>query len=93
MASNCSELESAIQMLVETFDKYAGKDLLGRRRSAISKSNFRKMLSCELHHMLTATENKKAANTLIAKLDQDSDGKISFDEYWNLIGEIIVKFL
>ncbi|KAJ6656947.1 hypothetical protein lerEdw1_002948 [Lerista edwardsae] len=93
MAAKPGELESALQTLVEMFDKYAGKDLVGRRRRAIGRSNFRKLLSCELHHMLTASENRQAADKLIGQLDENSDGKISFEEYWNLIGLIVNPLL
>lgn len=55
MAASPRELESALQTLVETFYKYAGKDLMGRQRRAIGRNNFRKLLSCELHHMLTVS--------------------------------------
>ncbi|XP_053133939.1 protein S100-A16-like [Hemicordylus capensis] len=89
MAGNLSELEPAIQVLVDTYDQYAGKDLWGKRRSAIRKKDFQKLLRQELNHMLTDTENKEAAARLTRDLDKDSDGKISFEEYWNLLGEIV----
>uniref|UniRef100_A0A8D0N5I5 S100 calcium binding protein A16 n=1 Tax=Sus scrofa TaxID=9823 RepID=A0A8D0N5I5_PIG len=49
---------------------------------------FRKMLQKELNHMLTDTGNRKAADKLIQNLDANHDGRISFDEYWTLIGGI-----
>ncbi|XP_074118222.1 protein S100-A16 [Sminthopsis crassicaudata] len=87
MAEDCyTELEQAIQVLVANFYKYVPKHSLIRNK--ISKSSFRKMLQKELNHMLTDTGNRKAADKLIQNLDANHDGRISFDEYWTLIGGI-----
>uniref|UniRef100_A0A8C5Q1F5 S100 calcium binding protein A16 n=1 Tax=Leptobrachium leishanense TaxID=445787 RepID=A0A8C5Q1F5_9ANUR len=88
MASGCSELESAIEVLVRNFYVYAkrkGKD------DKMNKKEFLKMVTQEMQHVLTNTQNKEAANKLIHSLDADGDEKISFDEYWTLIGEIAKK--
>lgn len=37
---------------------------------------------------LQDTGNRKAADKLIQNLDANHDGRISFDEYWTLIGGI-----
>ncbi|XP_068107560.1 protein S100-A16 [Hyperolius riggenbachi] len=88
MASSCSEMESAIEILVRNFYTYAEKK---GKHDKMNKKEFRKMVSQELQHVLTNTQNKEAANKLIQSLDTDEDGKISFDEYWTLIGEIARK--
>uniref|UniRef100_A0A8C9AN36 Protein S100 n=1 Tax=Prolemur simus TaxID=1328070 RepID=A0A8C9AN36_PROSS len=86
--SDCgyTELEKAVVVLVENFYKYVSKHSLVKNK--ISKSSFRKMLQKELNHMLTDTGNRKAADKLIQNLDANHDGRISFDEYWTLIGGI-----
>ncbi|XP_038624749.1 protein S100-A16 [Tachyglossus aculeatus] len=86
MAEGYTELEKAIEVLVRNFYKYVSKHSLIRNK--ISKSSFRKMLQKELNHMLTDTGNRKAADKLIRNLDANHDGRISFDEYWTLIGGI-----
>ncbi|XP_006861526.1 PREDICTED: protein S100-A16 [Chrysochloris asiatica] len=86
MADCYTELEKAIMVLVENFNKYMTSFGLGKNK--ISKSSFRKMLQKELNHMLTDTGNRKAADKLIQNLDANHDGRISFDEYWTLIGGI-----
>ncbi|KAM6435655.1 protein S100-A16 isoform 1-T1 [Liasis olivaceus] len=88
VAGDSSELEWAIQTLVKNYDKYAGKGCCCRKRRGIRKCDFRKMLKRELNHMLTDTKNKQAADKLIGDLDENQDGEINFDEYWNLIGGI-----
>uniref|UniRef100_A0A2K6Q940 Protein S100-A16 n=1 Tax=Rhinopithecus roxellana TaxID=61622 RepID=A0A2K6Q940_RHIRO len=85
--SDCyTELEKAVIVLVENFYKYVSKYSLVKNK--ISKSSFREMLQKELNHMLSDTGNRKAADKLIQNLDANHDGRISFDEYWTLIGGI-----
>lgn len=123
--ADCTELEWAIQVLVNNFDKYSSRCCC-RKPRRISKKDFRRMLSCELNHMLTVrlgsagtrggqllphiwgpphlappfpqhqhlrslpqdTGNRRAADKLICDLDENKDGRISFEEYWTLIGGI-----
>lgn len=47
-----------------------------------------KTQACLLSSHLQDTKNKQAADKLICELDENHDGRISFDEYWNLIGGI-----
>ncbi|XP_063802789.1 protein S100-A16-like isoform X2 [Pseudophryne corroboree] len=85
MASGCSELESAIEVLVHNFYVYAKKK---GKHDIMNKNEFHKMVTQELQHVLTNTHVKDAVDELIKKLDADEDRKISFDEYWTLIGKI-----
>ncbi|XP_052575258.1 protein S100-A16-like [Peromyscus californicus insignis] len=82
MADCSTELEKAV-VLVENFYKYVSKHSLVKNK--ISKSGFRKMLQKELNHTLMDTGNRKAADKLIQNLDAN---RISFDEYWTIIGSI-----
>ncbi|XP_030066865.1 protein S100-A16 [Microcaecilia unicolor] len=88
MASSCSELEKSIEVLVRNFYKYAEKK---GEKDKMTKKEFRKMVGSELNHILTNTQSKEGVDKLIKSLDADEDGKISFDEYWTLIGEIAKK--
>ncbi|XP_054995680.1 protein S100-A16-like [Sorex araneus] len=88
MADSCTELEQMMLLLVEKFYKYVPKG-----KEEIRKSDFREMLQKELNHMLTATGSKEAANKLIQDLDTDHNGRISFDEYWTLIGSIVFPLI
>lgn len=155
----CTDLEWAVQVLVNNFDKYSSRCCCCKNPRRISKKDFRKMLSRELNHMLTVrrgvlgsgpgsgsgagsvsgsgpgssssfgsgsasisgfgfwfclcvspsgsgsgsgsgpvppqpspapqdTGNRRAADKLICDLDENKDGRISFQEYWTLIGGI-----
>ncbi|KAL8184590.1 UNVERIFIED_CONTAM: hypothetical protein K2H54_021344 [Gekko kuhli] len=92
MAAQLSELEGAIETLVKNYDKYASKGFC-RRKRGINKGSFQKMLSQELHHMLTDTENKQAVDQMRQSCDKNQDGLIGFEEYWNLMGRIANSLL
>ncbi|NXW91525.1 S10AG protein, partial [Alopecoenas beccarii] len=83
-----TELEWAVQVLVNNFEKYSSHRCCCKKPRRITKKEFRKMLSHELNHMLTDTGNRRAADKLICDLDENKDGRISFEEYWTLIGGI-----
>ncbi|XP_018431107.1 PREDICTED: protein S100-A16-like [Nanorana parkeri] len=85
MATTSTNLESAIETVVRNFYTYAHKK---GKEYKMNKADFHKMVEQELQHVLTNTENKEALKKLSKKFDADNDGKISFDEYWKLIGEI-----
>lgn len=51
----CTELEWAVQVLVNNFDKYSSRCCCCKNPRRISKKDFRKMLSRELNHMLTVS--------------------------------------
>ncbi|XP_063295476.1 protein S100-A16-like [Pelobates fuscus] len=86
MASDSSKLEDAIELLVRNFYKHAGGN------DKMNREEFRKIITQDLHHILTYTEDKEAVDKLIKSVDKDKDKKISFDEYWTLIG-MIAKML
>ncbi|XP_060116774.1 protein S100-A16-like [Heteronotia binoei] len=92
MAAELSELEKAIETLVKTYDKYATRGFF-RRKRGISKGSFQKMLSEELHHMLTDTENSQAVDQMRQSCDKNQDGQIGFEEYWTLMGRIANSLL
>lgn len=51
----CTDLEWAVQVLVNNFDKYSSRCCCCKNPRRISKKDFRKMLSRELNHMLTVS--------------------------------------
>ncbi|KAM3824812.1 protein S100-A16-like [Vipera latastei] len=80
------ELEQAIRFVAENYNKYWEEG--SKKACGIDYSNFQKMLKFGLNHMLTNTQEEELANNLIKQLDENGDGGINFDEYWNLIGEV-----
>lgn len=53
----CTDLEWAVQVLVNNFDKYSSRCCCCKNPRRISKKDFRKMLSRELNHMLTVSSS------------------------------------
>ncbi|KAM9724160.1 protein S100-A16 [Menidia menidia] len=73
-------MESAIQTLVTTFlSSSKGKENLD------SKS-FKKMVQKQLGGMMEDTNSSSAIKEMQQGLDENSDGKVSFQEYLTLIG-------
>ncbi|KAJ1081027.1 hypothetical protein NDU88_001214 [Pleurodeles waltl] len=85
MASNCSDVERSIKVLVKNFYTYAGKN------DKMNRSEFHKMVGKDLSHILTNPHSKQGVDDLIKKLDANDDGKISFEEYWTIVSEIANK--
>ncbi|KAM4013067.1 protein S100-A9-like [Anomaloglossus baeobatrachus] len=88
MASGYSELESAIETLIHKYYDYAKK---GRKHDKMNKKEFKEILTQELSNVLTHTWIKESVEETFQALDKDKDGKMSFDEYWTLIEEIVLK--
>ncbi|XP_073493475.1 protein S100-A16-like [Phyllobates terribilis] len=88
MASGYSELESAIETLVHKYYDYAKKK---GKHDKMNKEEFKEIVQQELSNIMTFTSNKELINKHFQSLDVDKDGKIGFDEYWTLIGEIALK--
>ncbi|XP_070806992.1 protein S100-A16-like [Pituophis catenifer annectens] len=84
-----SKLESAIETMVNYYNKYSGKKYFVCGKEGIKKSEFKKMLQKELIHMLTDTAKEEAVEKKFQEMDQDGDSLIDFDEYWALIGKIV----
>ncbi|XP_035486844.1 protein S100-A1 [Scophthalmus maximus] len=73
-------MESAIKTLVTTFlSSSKGKENLD------SKS-FQKLISSQFGSMMEETNDSSAIKEMQRGLDENSDGKVSFQEYLTLIG-------
>uniref|UniRef100_A0A493TG83 EF-hand domain-containing protein n=1 Tax=Anas platyrhynchos platyrhynchos TaxID=8840 RepID=A0A493TG83_ANAPP len=92
--ADCTELEWAIQVLVNNFDNAGtrGGQLLlhiwGPPHLAPPFPQHQ-----HLRSLPQDTGNRRAADKLICDLDENKDGRISFEEYWTLIGEGILEDL
>lgn len=62
--AQCTDLEWAVQVLVNNFDKYSSRCCCCKNPRRISKKDFRKMLSRELNHMLTVSPGGFGAGAL-----------------------------
>ncbi|CAM5098584.1 unnamed protein product [Natator depressus] len=85
MEGEGSELERGLHAIVGSFYRYAEGS---EGAKELDQAAFQTLLSNELSHQLTSSEDQQAALDLFEKVDANNDQKISFDEYWDLIVEI-----
>ncbi|CAL8298089.1 unnamed protein product [Lota lota] len=73
-------MEAAIQTVVKVFLKSAkGSDSMGGK-------DFDNLVKKQLGNVLTDTDSKVALKEMRNGLDENQDGKVSFEEYMTLIG-------
>ncbi|XP_071385338.1 protein S100-A16 [Centroberyx affinis] len=73
-------MESAIKTVVSVYLKSArGKDNLGG-------SDFQKLVKKQLGNIMSDTDSSSAIKEMRLGLDENNDGKVSFQEYLTLIG-------
>lgn len=73
-------MEAAIKTVVSVFLKSSkGKENLGGKE-------FQSLVKSQLKNVLTGSEDNEAVKNMRQQLDNNQDGKVSFQEYMNLIG-------
>lgn len=73
-------MEAAIKTVVSVFLKSSkGKENLGGKE-------FQSLVKSQLKNILTGSEDNEAVKNMRQQLDNNQDGKVSFQEYMNLIG-------
>ncbi|KAK2887559.1 hypothetical protein Q8A67_015787 [Cirrhinus molitorella] len=73
-------MEAAIKTVVSVFLKSSkGKENLGGKE-------FQTLVKSQLKNILTGSEDNEAVKNMRQQLDNNQDGKVSFQEYMNLIG-------
>uniref|UniRef100_A0A8B9RPM8 EF-hand domain-containing protein n=1 Tax=Astyanax mexicanus TaxID=7994 RepID=A0A8B9RPM8_ASTMX len=79
-------MEGAIKTVVSVFLKFAkGKENLGGKE-------FQTLVEKQLNNIMTDAENSKAVTKMRQDLDENKDGKISFQEYMILVGELAQQY-
>ncbi|KAL7381682.1 hypothetical protein ABVT39_009408 [Epinephelus coioides] len=81
-------MESAICTLVTQFKTYAGQN---GDSSTLSKDEFRSLVSSQLPNYVKNASDSKAMEELMGSLDENSDGELTFSEFWQLIGKLASK--
>ncbi|KAJ8343920.1 hypothetical protein SKAU_G00312490 [Synaphobranchus kaupii] len=73
-------MESAIKTVVEVYLKSSkGKENLG-------PNDFQKLVKNQLHNIMSDTDSSAAIKEMRQGLDDNHDGKVSFQEYMTLVG-------
>ncbi|KAL4636140.1 protein S100-A16-like, partial [Arapaima gigas] len=74
-----SRMEEAIKTIAEVYLKAAkGKENLGAK-------DFQKLVKKKLHNIMTDTDSAAAVAEMRQGLDNNQDGKVSFQEYMALV--------
>uniref|UniRef100_A0A8C6VGY4 Protein S100 n=1 Tax=Naja naja TaxID=35670 RepID=A0A8C6VGY4_NAJNA len=78
-----TETERCIESLLAVFQRYAGKD--GDSKT-LSKKEFGVFMDTELASFTKNQKDPGVVDRMMRKLDMNSDGKLDFSEFLNLIG-------
>ncbi|XP_072303264.1 protein S100-A11 [Eucyclogobius newberryi] len=78
-------MEAAISTLVSQFKACAGKD---GSASTLSKEEFQNLVSTHLPNFVKLSSDPGAIDHLMSSLDDNSDGELTFSEFWQLLGKL-----
>ncbi|XP_076581444.1 protein S100-P-like [Chaetodon auriga] len=73
-----TQLETAMAILMKTFDTYAASE--GSKES-LSKAEVKTLLEKELPGMLKAAKNQEEVDKLLKGLDFNNDSEVDFSEF------------
>ncbi|XP_074847815.1 protein S100-P [Carettochelys insculpta] len=73
-----SELETAMAMIIDVFDKYAGAE---GNKQTLTRGELKTLLEKELPNFLSSVKDKEAADKLLNNLDENGDSEVDFNEF------------
>nr|XP_020482685.1 protein S100-P-like [Labrus bergylta] len=80
-----SNLETAMALLMKTFDTYAGAE---GRKDSLSKAEVKTLLEKEMPGLLKAAKNQSEVDKLIQGLDFNGDSEVDFSEFVVLVAAV-----
>ncbi|XP_030013257.1 S100 calcium binding protein T isoform X1 [Sphaeramia orbicularis] len=86
-SENASTLESAMQLMIQTFHKYSGNE---GDKYTLSRAELKEMLTAELGNYLGNAQDKEAVDKVMGDLDSNNDGEVDFTEFIILVGALTV---
>ncbi|CAL8341524.1 unnamed protein product [Gadus morhua 'NCC'] len=84
---NTSTLETAMQLMIQTFHKYSGDE---GDKYTLSRAELKEMLTTELGNYLGNAQDKEAVDKVMGDLDSNGDGEVDFTEFIILVGALTV---
>ncbi|KAK6326877.1 hypothetical protein J4Q44_G00025220 [Coregonus suidteri] len=84
---NVSTLETAMQLMIQTFHKYSGDE---GDKYTLSRAELKVMLTAELGNYLGNAQDKEAVDKVMGDLDANNDGEVDFTEFVILVGALTV---
>nr|XP_027776801.2 protein S100-A1 [Marmota flaviventris] len=82
-----SELESAMETLINVFHAHSGKE---GDKYKLSKKELKELLQTELSGFLDAQKDADAVDKVMKELDENGDGEVDFQEYVVLVAALTV---
>ncbi|NXO59338.1 S100P protein, partial [Aramus guarauna] len=73
-----SQLETAMEMIIAVFDKYAKAD---GNTQTLTKAELKTLLENELPKFLTSGKDKNTIDNLFKSLDENRDSQVDFKEF------------
>ncbi|XP_041635908.1 protein S100-P-like [Cheilinus undulatus] len=80
-----SSLETAMAILMKTFDTYAAAE---GRKDSLSKAEVKTLLEKEMPGLLQAAKNQSEVDKLIKGLDLNGDSEVDFSEFVVLVAAV-----
>lgn len=78
-------MEAAITVLVAQFKAFSGAD---GSSDTLSKGEFQTLVKSQLPNLVKNPEDPAVIDQLMASLDENNDGELTFLEFWQLIGHL-----
>ncbi|XP_004693688.1 PREDICTED: protein S100-A1 [Condylura cristata] len=82
-----SDLETAMETLINVFHTYSGKE---GDKYKLSKKEFKELLQAEFAGFLDSQKDSETVDKLMKELDENEDGEVDFQEYVVLIAALTV---
>uniref|UniRef100_A0A2K6LKP2 Protein S100 n=2 Tax=Rhinopithecus TaxID=542827 RepID=A0A2K6LKP2_RHIBE len=82
-----SELETAMETLINVFHAHSGKE---GDKYKLSKKELKELLQTELSGFLDAQKDVDAVDKVMKELDENGDGEVDFQEYVVLVAALTV---
>ncbi|KAM6894831.1 protein S100-P-like [Lycodopsis pacificus] len=80
-----TQLETAMAILMKTFDTYAGSE---GSKDSLSKGEVKTLLEKELPGLLKAAKNQDAVDKMLKGLDFNGDSEVDFNEFVVLVAAL-----
>ncbi|XP_070786010.1 protein S100-P-like [Enoplosus armatus] len=80
-----TQLETAMGILMKTFDTYAAA---GGNKDSLSKAEAKTLLEKELPGLLKATKNQDEVDKMLKGLDFNGDSEVDFSEFVVLVAAL-----
>ncbi|KAF7210956.1 protein S100-A10a [Nothobranchius furzeri] len=77
-----SDLETAMQLLITVFHRYAAKD---DHNNTLSRRELRLLMENELSNFLKSQKDPHTIDKIMKDLDANGDGQVDFEEFVSLV--------